>query len=101
MTEQELRAWLATSESPSFTDDAFVLALLRDIYIEEDQVRHWLDEPRRELGGETARVLLARGNGDAVRRAAVRHWNLAIQRVHRRASRYAPIGLYPEPEYAR
>ena len=101
MTEQELRAWLATSESPSFTDESFVVAVLRDIYIEEDQVRHWLNEARPELAGETATTLLARGDGEAVRRAAVRHWNLAVQRMHRRVSRYAPIGVYPEPEYAR
>lgn len=77
MTEEQLRTWLAPSEGGGgaalFTDLSFVVAVLRDLYLEEDDVRRWLEAPRG--ANASAMDLLSRGDSAGVRQAAVQEWN--------------------------
>ncbi len=65
---QELDVWLGEP-------DDFVLAVLRDIYDQEEDVMRWLNTPLIELGGRTAVDLLSAGRVSEVESALVDHWN--------------------------
>jgi hypothetical protein len=65
---QELDVWLGEP-------DDFVLAVLRDIYPNEADVRRWLNTPHNELGGTTAVDLLSTGRVREVESILVEHWN--------------------------
>jgi len=64
----ELDVWLGEP-------DDFVLAVLRDIYEQEEDVLRWLNTPLIELGGRAAVDLLSAGRVDEVESALVEHWN--------------------------
>ena len=65
---QELDVWLGEP-------DDFVLAVLRDIYANEDDVTRWLNTPHNELGGQEAVDLLSLGRHSEVESVLVDHWN--------------------------
>lgn len=65
---QELDVWLGEP-------DDFVLAVLRDIYDREADVRRWLNTPIIELGGRSAVDLLSAGRGAEVEAVLVDQWN--------------------------
>lgn len=65
---QELDVWLGEP-------DDFVLAVLRDIYDQEADVKRWLNTPHEELGGQSAVDLLSAGRGDEVEAILVEWWN--------------------------
>jgi hypothetical protein len=65
---QELDVWLGEP-------DDFVLAVLRDIYPNDADVRRWLNTPHNELGGTTAVDLLSTGRVREVESILVEHWN--------------------------
>lgn len=52
----------------------FVLALLRDVYADDDIVRQWLREPREVLDSRSALDALRTGRLAAVEELAVREW---------------------------
>lgn len=52
----------------------FVLALLRDVYADDDVIRQWLAEPRGDLYGRSALDALRAGRLGAVEELAVREW---------------------------
>jgi chloramphenicol 3-O-phosphotransferase len=52
----------------------FVLAVLRDVYADDDVVRHWIRQPRDELGGSSALTALLAGHVPAVEDLVVREW---------------------------
>lgn len=52
----------------------FVLAVLRDVYADDDLVRHWLRQPREEIGGSSALASLLAGKLTAVEELVVREW---------------------------
>jgi chloramphenicol 3-O-phosphotransferase len=64
----------------------FVLAVLRDVYADDDVVRHWLRQPREEIGGVSALAALLIGQLAAVEELVVREW-----RRPRRAWPTAPL----------
>ena len=51
-----------------------VLAVLRDVYADDEMVRHWLRESRVELDGASALQALLIGRVGAVEELAVRQW---------------------------
>jgi len=51
------------------------LATLRDVFPADLDVWRWLETPRRELGGMTARSALVAGRCSEVERLAVEAWN--------------------------
>ena len=51
------------------------LAVLRDLFPADLDVWRWLETPRRELGGMTARSALVAGRCSEVERLAVDAWN--------------------------
>jgi len=53
----------------------FVLAVLRDVYADDEVVRQWLKEPRDDLNGQSALDALRAGGLDAVEELAVREWH--------------------------
>ena len=65
---QELDVWLGEP-------DDFVLAVLRDIYTDESDVKRWLNTPHNELGGRSAVDLLSAGLVENVESVLVEHWN--------------------------
>ena len=65
---QELEVWLGEP-------DDFILAVLRDIYECESEVRRWLNIPRPELGGLSAVELIASGRAHEVEAALIQEWN--------------------------
>jgi len=65
---QELDVWLGEP-------DDFVLAVLRDIYSDEWDVKRWLNTPHNELGGRSAVDLLSVGRIKEVESVLVEHWN--------------------------
>ena len=65
---QELDVWLGEPED-------FVLAVLRDIYANETEVKRWLNTPHNQLGGSTAVDLLSTGRLREVESILVEHWN--------------------------
>lgn len=52
----------------------FVLAVLRDVYADDDVVRHWLRQPRAEIGGVTALAALLAGQSAAVEELVLCEW---------------------------
>ena len=64
----ELDVWLGEP-------DDFVLAVLRDIYSDETDVRRWLNTPHNEFGGRTAVELLSVGRVAEVESILVERWN--------------------------
>lgn len=65
---EELDVWLGEP-------DDFVLAVLRDIYDEEEDVLLWLNAPHVELGGRSAVDLLSAGRISDVESILVDQWN--------------------------
>jgi len=53
----------------------FVLAVLRDMYADDREIREWLAQTRPELGDACAADLLLRGKVEAVEACVVREWN--------------------------
>jgi hypothetical protein len=51
------------------------LAVLRDVFPADLDVWRWLETPRRELGGMTARSAMVAGRCGEVERLAVDAWN--------------------------
>ena len=64
----ELDVWLGEP-------DDFVLAVLRDIYEREAEVRRWLNTPFSRFGGFSAVELLSSGRHAEVEAALVEQWN--------------------------
>ena len=64
----ELDVWLGEP-------DDFVLAVLRDIYEQEEDVMRWLNTPHIELGGRSAVDLLSAGRITDVESVLVYQWN--------------------------
>ena len=52
----------------------FVLAVLRDVYSDDDVVRHWLRQPRGEIGGVSALAALLAGQSAVVEELVVCEW---------------------------
>jgi len=52
-----------------------VLAVLRDVYADDEVVRHWLRQSRVELDGASALDALLLGRVGAVEELAVREWH--------------------------
>jgi hypothetical protein len=65
---QDLDVWLGEP-------DDFVLAVLRDIYSEDFEVKRWLNTPHDGLGGHPAIDLLSAGRVSEVESVLVEHWN--------------------------
>ena len=65
---QELDVWLGEP-------DDFVLAVLRDIYDQEGDIKRWLNTPHNELGGRSAVDLLSAGRIAEVESVLVQQWN--------------------------
>lgn len=65
---QELDVWLGEP-------DDFVLAVLRDIYDHETDIKRWLNTPLNELGGRSAIDLLSAGRIAEVESVLVDQWN--------------------------
>jgi hypothetical protein len=53
----------------------FVLAVLRDVYADDDVVRHWLRQPRAEIHGSSALASMLAGNVAAVDELVVGEWH--------------------------
>ena len=105
MNKQELEMWLCGPDAPILTPaeiaailgvslDAiadttllraadrlravrFTLAVLRDVFADDEDVRSWLRTPRAEFGGLCALELLLAGRMRAVEDLAVRDWHRA------------------------
>jgi len=69
--KEQLRTWLA----PSAESTGFAMALLRDLYTDDADVRAWLGRGRSEFQGLTAAQLLRAGRADEVEALLVRQWN--------------------------
>ena len=52
----------------------FVLALLRDVYADDEVVRQWLGQPREDLDGRSPLDALRAGRLSAVEELALREW---------------------------
>lgn len=65
---QELDVWLGEP-------DDFVLAVLRDIYDLEVDVKRWLNTPQHGLDGRSAIDLLSAGRIAEVESVLVQQWN--------------------------
>jgi hypothetical protein len=68
LEREDLDVWLGEP-------DDFILAVLRDIYADEADVKRWLNTPHNELGGRTAVDLLSTGRINEVESILVEHWN--------------------------
>jgi hypothetical protein len=68
LEREDLDVWLGEP-------DDFILAVLRDIYADEADVKRWLNTPHNELGGRTAVDLLSTGHVNKVESILVEHWN--------------------------
>ena len=56
----------------------FTLAVLRDAFADDGEMRHWLDTPRPELDGSSATRALLAGRCELVETLAVQAWNEAV-----------------------
>lgn len=65
---QELDVWLGEP-------DDFVLAVLRDLYQNDADIRIWLNTPRRTFGGNCAADLLSTGRASEVESLLIEQWN--------------------------
>jgi len=65
---QELDVWLGEP-------DDFILAVLRDIYDHEADVKRWLNTPHAQLAGRTAVDLISAGRVAEVESALIEYWN--------------------------
>ncbi len=65
---QELDVWLGEP-------DDFVLAVLRDLYESDGEVRWWLNTPRPAFGGLCAADLLSMGRSAEVESLLIEQWN--------------------------
>ena len=65
---QELDVWLGEP-------DDFILAVLRDIYDHEADVKRWLNTPHAQLSGRTAVDLISAGRVAEVESAVIEYWN--------------------------
>lgn len=65
---EELDVWL---DEP----DDFILAVLRDIYDDEDDIRRWLNTPLSELAGQAAVDVLSAGRAADVEAILIERWN--------------------------
>ena len=65
---QELDVWLGEP-------DDFILAVLRDIYDHEADVKRWLNTPHAQLAGRTPVDLISAGRGAEVESALIEYWN--------------------------
>jgi len=65
---QELDVWLGEP-------DDFILAVLRDIYDHEADVKRWLNVPHTQLGGRSAVDLISAGRVAEVESAVIEYWN--------------------------
>jgi Protein of unknown function (DUF2384) len=65
---QELDVWLGEP-------DDFILAVLRDIYDHEADVKRWLNTPHAQLAGRTAVDLISAGRVAEVESALIECWN--------------------------
>jgi len=103
MTKQELRTWLCGHGTPvltpaeiasvlgvtldsigdtlllrvaaRLTGACFTIAVLRDVFADDRDVRRWLRRPWAELEGRCAMDLLRAGQVDVVEDLAVREWH--------------------------
>ena len=103
MSKQELEMWLCGPDAPILTPAAiaailgvsldaigdttllrtadrlravrFTLAVLRDVFTDDRDVRSWLRTPHAEFGGRSALELLFAGRMRAVEDLAVREWH--------------------------
>ena len=66
----------------------FVLAALRDIYVDELEVWLWLSRPRRDVGGVSPADLLLAGRVAELEALAVHEWNAHVTASshHRRSA---------------
>jgi antitoxin Xre/MbcA/ParS-like protein len=95
MREEQLRSWLRSPTGRPASDCdvrellgdlaaripdiarrslGFAIAMLRDIYGSDEEIRDWLGRPARELGAKPIDLLRA-GNVRDVESLLVRHWN--------------------------
>jgi hypothetical protein len=65
---EELDVWLGEPED-------FILAVLRDIYPREEDVRLWLNTPLPEVGGRVAVDMLSLGGWAEVEEILIEQWN--------------------------
>jgi hypothetical protein len=65
---QDLDVWMGEP-------DDFILAVLRDIYPDEADVKRWLNSPLPELGGRAPVDLISAGHTDELESILVDHWN--------------------------
>jgi len=56
----------------------FTLAVLHDVFPADRDVCRWLETPRKELGGVSARTALVAGKATLVEGLAVRAWNGSV-----------------------
>jgi hypothetical protein len=56
----------------------FTLAVLRDAFADDGEMRRWLDTPRLELGGCSPTHALLAGRCESVETLAVQAWNDAV-----------------------
>ena len=70
----QLESWLIGSREET-SGEAFVLAVLRDIYTSETDIARWLAIPRQEFDGRSARSLLRTHRALEVELLVVREWN--------------------------
>jgi hypothetical protein len=81
VTKEQLQSWLAPT-----ADSSFAVAVLEDLFIDDADVRAWLNRGRIEFRGQSAAALLRAGRADEVDALLVRQWNAANQLVTRRPS---------------
>lgn len=65
---QELDVWLGEPED-------FVLAVLRDLFESDAEVRRWLNTPQSQLGGVAAVDMLSAGRSAEVESLLIEQWN--------------------------
>lgn len=53
----------------------FTIAVLRDVFADDEEVRRWLRRPRAELQGRSGLDQLLAGRTQAVEELAVREWH--------------------------